>query len=161
MAYRNQVGMASTRTLSPYGLSFFEGRWYVVGHDSTSDAQRVFALTRIEDAELLKETFVHPTDFRISDHITLPFALIGTQPLGAVTLIISEARAHQARAITRNKGTLKPQDDGSLLWTVEYSDIEVLARYIIEYELVFADPDCAEAQFLRDRLDDVARLALQ
>jgi len=153
LSYRNQAGDLSERILSPYGLSFFESRWYVVGHDSISDAQRVFALSRIEEAELAKEAFEHPKDFRISDHITLPFALESAGPLNEVSLIIDESQGQQVEAITRGKGIVQSQNNGTFLWTIEYADIDVLARYVVEHELGFADPECTEAKYLAEKLE--------
>ncbi|MCL2491729.1 MAG: WYL domain-containing protein [Coriobacteriia bacterium] len=155
LTYENQRDEKSRRTLSPYGLSFVEGRWYVIGHDSNSDALRYFALSRIVDADLMNETFEFPDDFDISEHIALPFALSGTTSTDTVTLVIEPDQAAHAKAITRDKGTLEQQEDGSLVWTVEYGDIDRLERFIIENQLTFSDPDCVCARELDARLEKI------
>jgi len=41
-------GDTSTRTVEPWGLVWWHGRWYLVGHDRDRDGTRVFRLSRIE-----------------------------------------------------------------------------------------------------------------
>ncbi|WP_205472301.1 YafY family protein [Nocardioides sp. SYSU D00038] len=38
---------ATTRHLQPWGVTRYSGRWYVVGHDTDRDAERVFRLSRV------------------------------------------------------------------------------------------------------------------
>lgn len=40
---------ATSRDVAPYGLLHQQGHWYLVGHDATRDAVRVFRLGRMED----------------------------------------------------------------------------------------------------------------
>jgi len=152
MTYRNVSGTRTERRLAPYGLSFFEDRWYVVGHDSLSDAIRIFALARIESMSAAKDTFVHPEDFRIGDYLTLPFMLGDAHPQGEVTLLIDESRTWQLPAITRGKGATVTQADGSHEWTVAYTDLDELVRYIIDNELCFVDACGKEATYLGEKL---------
>lgn len=162
LVYRNLAGQQRQRVLSPYGLSFFEGRWYVIGHDSHNDAQRCFALSRIQDAKLLNETFDYPRDFTTGDHITLPFALNkkkrGHGDVGdyhTAKLMIDESQTAQVEAITRGFGSVTPQKDGSLVWTIEYDDLARLIRFALAHQLTFADGGSIEARYLADRLDEV------
>lgn len=47
--YRRSGGAEVThRTLEPWGVVFFSGRWYVVGRDVQRDDARVFRLSRVE-----------------------------------------------------------------------------------------------------------------
>jgi proteasome accessory factor B len=41
-------GQPSRRTVEPWGVVWWHGRWYVVGHDRDRDATRVFRLSRVE-----------------------------------------------------------------------------------------------------------------
>ncbi len=43
-------GAALRRNLEPWGVAYRRGRWYVVGHDTDRDAERVFRLSRVEGA---------------------------------------------------------------------------------------------------------------
>jgi proteasome accessory factor B len=47
--YRSSAAGESTRrTVEPWGLAWWHGRWYLVGHDRDRDDTRVFRLSRIE-----------------------------------------------------------------------------------------------------------------
>jgi predicted DNA-binding transcriptional regulator YafY len=47
-AYRRPSSeQAETRTLEPWGIVSWRGRWYVIGHDRDRAATRVFRLSRI------------------------------------------------------------------------------------------------------------------
>lgn len=48
--YRKPDGSVARRTLEPWGLVSWHGRWYVVGHDRERGAERVFRLGRVEGA---------------------------------------------------------------------------------------------------------------
>src|SRR5436190_7477261 len=41
-------GRPSRRTVEPWGVVWWHGRWYLVGHDRDRDAIRVFRLSRVE-----------------------------------------------------------------------------------------------------------------
>jgi proteasome accessory factor B len=47
---RSGDSQAGTRTLDPWGVVSWRGRWYVVGHDRDRDAPRCFRLSRIVGA---------------------------------------------------------------------------------------------------------------
>jgi proteasome accessory factor B len=48
-AYRRAGGAeAGPRHLEPWGVVSYQGRWYVVGHDTDRDAPRLFRLSRVE-----------------------------------------------------------------------------------------------------------------
>jgi predicted DNA-binding transcriptional regulator YafY len=47
--YRTAAGgQPSTRTVEPWGVVWWHGRWYLVGHDRDREATRVFRLSRVE-----------------------------------------------------------------------------------------------------------------
>ena len=48
-AYRSSAaGEVTRRTVEPWGLAWWHGRWYLVGHDRDRDDTRVFRLSRID-----------------------------------------------------------------------------------------------------------------
>jgi len=44
---KNLMGVGETRSVQPWGLVSYKGRWYVVGHDTDRAARRTFRLSRI------------------------------------------------------------------------------------------------------------------
>lgn len=71
LAYRSYEGVRSERRLSPYGLAFRSGAWFVVGFCHLREALRTFAVERIEAAELLGTTFQVPAGFDVRAHVGL------------------------------------------------------------------------------------------
>jgi len=61
LLYRRAVDRVVERTVEPYGLVCKAGTWYLLA--SVSGQSRVYRVSRIEDAELLEETFERATDF--------------------------------------------------------------------------------------------------
>jgi predicted DNA-binding transcriptional regulator YafY len=151
MSYENKRKEYSERTLAPYGISFFEGRWYVIGLDDKSNEIRSFALGRIQDAELTKEAFARPDDFKVTERISLPFALDGSRTQGTAVLAIDDANV---QTITMGKGQVSRQDDKTV-WTVDYSDLDELSRFVVEHDLVYADQSSKEAKYLAEKLEEV------
>lgn len=50
---RTGVEAAAERHLEPWGVVRYSGRWYVVGHDTDRNAERVFRLSRVEGEAVL------------------------------------------------------------------------------------------------------------
>lgn len=51
------------RTISPYGMVYTDGKWYLVGYCHLRAAIRMFRVDRITSAELTDEDFDLPADF--------------------------------------------------------------------------------------------------
>ncbi len=60
--HRRRDGSASERTVLPWGVVEHEGRWYLVGLDSASDAVRTFRMDRLERVEVGDGRFTAPPD---------------------------------------------------------------------------------------------------
>ena len=58
-----------TREFDPYHLICQGGSWYLLGHSHHSDAIRIYAMARIQNAQVTQKTFVMPKDFDIKKHI--------------------------------------------------------------------------------------------
>ena len=54
------------RLVSPYRIVYAQGAWYVVGHDASRDAVRIFRMDRVLEAEATAERFEVPSDFDIA-----------------------------------------------------------------------------------------------
>jgi len=55
-----------SRLVSPYRIVFAQGAWYVVGHDASRDAVRIFRMDRVLEAEATEERFEVPADFDVA-----------------------------------------------------------------------------------------------
>lgn len=78
-------GEATDRDVAPYGLLFQHGQWYLIGHDYTRDALRVFRLGRMDPPEVGKgkaPEYQIPDDFDVHDYARRqPWELGDDEPL--------------------------------------------------------------------------------
>jgi predicted DNA-binding transcriptional regulator YafY len=93
--YTAWSGRATRRELSPYGLVFHAGRWYVTGHDSVTDALRTFRLDRIASAESIEGSFDVPADFDPTGHVLAGLASV---PYAHEVVVVLEASMAEARS---------------------------------------------------------------
>jgi predicted DNA-binding transcriptional regulator YafY len=61
LRYRRSLDRVVERTVDPYGLVCKAGTWYLLA--GVHDGQRVYRVSRIEDAEILDDTFKRPAGF--------------------------------------------------------------------------------------------------
>src|SRR5690349_8954222 len=60
MRYRAVSDRETDRDLDPYGVVFYDGRWFTVGHCHLREDLRIFRLDRVLRAELCDERFTRP-----------------------------------------------------------------------------------------------------
>ncbi len=60
----------------PYGLVYFDGDLFAVGHSHRADAVRVLKISRIGDAALTEATFQRPKRFNLGDYFQNTFGIV-------------------------------------------------------------------------------------
>lgn len=73
-AYQSWRGEATQRTLDPYGVVYYGGRWYGAGFCHLRCDLRAFRLDRVQQARLLSTRFARPADFDILTFVTRSLA---------------------------------------------------------------------------------------
>lgn len=66
IGYTRKDGLASRRTILPYGIVARSGRWYVTGHESRTGEVRTFRVDRVSDPVVLPGSFNVPADVDVS-----------------------------------------------------------------------------------------------
>lgn len=105
------------RTVRPLHLGQIKGGWYLFAWDEGAGDIRIFALPRIRELEMLKETFAEPAGFDLDEYlkgsmglITSPDASERTVVLrftGYAATLVPERRWHESQKV-------KPNPDGSI-----------------------------------------------
>jgi len=134
--YTNAKGESRIREVNPYGLFFREGRWYLVGFDTTIGQMRVYALQRARDLVMnpgapKTPDFERPAGFAVADFSLLPFQY-GPEPFEAVVRFGPDD-AWRAPRLAGDHGSVELQADGSALWRVEAADPRGLAMWCVEH----------------------------
>jgi predicted DNA-binding transcriptional regulator YafY len=136
------------RNLEPWGVVWWHGRWYVVGHDTGRDDVRVFRLSRIVGAATpvgAPGTVKVPPD---TDLRALVARMAGEDPRTTATVRV---RAGAGWALRREAASTAPGPDGWDRLEVGYSDPERFAERVAGYgaDAVVEGPDEARDAVVR------------
>lgn len=133
-------GEETEREVEPYGLVFQLGHWYLVGHDRTRDAVRVFRASRMRDVQRNTRTpatadYVVPDTFRIEEHV-------GRR---AWELHDREERPVEARVLFRfplsiwaarngHGRRVSTKEDGSTVRAFDVHQVDPFLRWLLQFD---------------------------
>jgi proteasome accessory factor B len=120
----------AARRVQPWGVVWWHGRWYLVGHDLDRDAPRVFRLSRlVGDAKPTgpADAFVVPTDV---DLVTLVSA---SDPPTTEALARVKVRHDRAIGLRRQTVDVADEGDGWDVVTLPCPDPHRLAEEVLPY----------------------------
>ncbi|UGQ48644.1 helix-turn-helix transcriptional regulator [Massilia endophytica] len=96
LRYRSPGAEGETeRLFDPYGLAYYLGFWYAVGHCHLRGAMRTFRLDRIVEVQPVLQAFERPEDFDAMDHLRLAIATLPRKFAATVLLHCSLAEAQE------------------------------------------------------------------
>jgi len=121
--------------LSPYRLLFSRHSWYVIGRSSLHREVRTFNVGRIQQLELLDETFLVPRGFSIERYLGNAWHLIPEPgPDQDVVVRFSPLVARNVAEVVWHKTQqLCHREDGSLDFHVRVSGIREISWWIMGY----------------------------
>ena len=150
--YQNpQSPEPAVRTVEPWGLVSWHGRWYVAGQDRDRGEPRVFRLDRIRGAVKLIGSageVVRPDDIDIRQMVRGRFSGDETRRTAVIRV-----RKDAGVGLRRRAATIRPDDDGHEIVELGFGSAEVLADEVAEYG---ADAVVVEPADVRDAV--IARL---
>jgi proteasome accessory factor B len=143
-----------TRTVEPWGVVSWRGRWYVVGRDRDRDAPRCFRLSRVVGEV---RPVGQPGEFERPAGINLMEYVLGnqqeTRPTTTARLWVADGRAHGVRrqATVVGRRTLDGHEGDEV--TVELRFPESAAGWLAGHaqDVVVLEPDVLR-KTVRDRL---------
>jgi predicted DNA-binding transcriptional regulator YafY len=121
------------RKIEPYGITGWQGHWYLSGYCCMRQGYRTFRLDRLQHVEILNETFEKAGDFDYEAFVRENYSSRGA------TLMEVEFQADLATVqdkISALYGTLTPTATGVLLQE-QFDDAEIMARYLMALNLPF------------------------
>jgi predicted DNA-binding transcriptional regulator YafY len=149
LRYRRGGQRVVERVVEPYGLVSKRGTWYLLaGIDGT---RRVYRVSRIEDAEILPETFERPSDFDLASAWGEAVASYrAAQPLRVVV----RPRPDRAEAVACVYGESVVDRRPNGLLELEFSSLEAAAGMLAGFggSLEVVSPDA-----LRQKLGAIGR----
>ena len=151
-SYQNpQAQQPTARTIEPWGLVSWHGRWYVAGHDRDRGEPRVFRLDRIRSAVKLigaPGDVVRPEGVDIREMVRGRF---GTEELRRTAKI--RVRRGAGMGLRRRASSVMAADADHDVVELPFASAEVLADEVAEYG---ADAVALEPEELRAAV--IARL---
>jgi proteasome accessory factor B len=136
---------AATRRVEPWGVVWWHGRWYLVGHDLDREAPRVFRLSRVMGeprAEGPEGAFTVPTG------IDLTALVSESDPTGTEVLARVKVRHDRAIGLRRQTVDVVNDGDGWDVVTVPCPDPHRLADQVLAYgadAVILAPAEAREA----------------
>ncbi len=128
-SYKNE---STHRKVEPYGITGWQGRWYLVGYCCLRKGYRVFRLDRIQQAQVLSETFEKAEDFDCEAFMKEKSSRDGT----TIAVEFQTDLSTVQEKIPSTYGTLTPTPTG-VLFQERYDDVEGMARYLMALNLPF------------------------
>lgn len=130
--YRSSDNESTHRSVEPYGMNGWRGHWYLIGYCCLRQDYRVFRLDRIQNAQLLAETFEKDANFDYKEFMHKKYHSSTTQ----IEVEFQADMPTVQQKISTLYGTLTPTATGVLLQE-QYDDIEGMAHYLIALDLPF------------------------
>jgi predicted DNA-binding transcriptional regulator YafY len=151
IVYRSYHGERTERTVEPYGLAGWWGRWYLAGYCRLREGYRSFRLDRIEQVELLAEHFERAEPFDCEAFVREQVGKL-TERWEIEVLFLAPLAAVQQK-IPASFGSLTATDEG-VLFQGRYGDVESTARYLAALNLPFVAREPPE---LREALRELGK----
>src|SRR5437763_4390581 len=131
MDYRSSHDQLTHRKVEPYGIVGWDGHWYLVGYCCLRQDYRTFRLDRIQQLEILAESFERVEDFDCLAYV------IKQQPARWHIEVEFQAPLYTVQQkIPSSYGSLTATPTG-VLFQCQYDDIESQARYLMSLNLPF------------------------
>ena len=153
--YRSYHGQLTHRSVEPYGIAGWLGRWYLAGYCCLRQEYRLFRLDRMDAVQTLEETFVRDKAFDYEAYVVEQLARM---PTGWQVAVEFGATLYAVRQkIPASYGTVEATPQGTL-FQCDIDDLALLARYLVTLNLPFVVHNPPE---LRDALLQLAEQITQ
>lgn len=80
--------------VEPYCVKLYENRWYMLGHNISKDAIRLYGLDRIESMEITEQQYKLPKDFSASEYFSNYFGIVVDDKVKPARIIIRSNADH-------------------------------------------------------------------
>jgi len=155
ITYHSLHNQVTQRKVEPYGMLGWNGRWYLVGYCCLRQDHRTFRLDRIQQVELLAESFVRPEDFDCRTYVREQYSREAAR--WHIEVEFQAALYTVQQKIPAAYGSLAATSTG-VLFQSQYEDLDDMARYLMALNLPFAIHQPPE---LREALLRLAEQAVQ
>jgi predicted DNA-binding transcriptional regulator YafY len=137
IVYQAPEQSATEREVEPYGLTFWNGHWYLSGFCYLRQALRSFRLDRIRKVQALPTPFQRPEKFDAAEHLIHSLNALPRNHAVSVVLHTDEENAAKAFGFCPEaKSRFKSHPDGLLLET-HTDSVEWFATWLARLPFAF------------------------
>jgi len=142
--YRRPGREPTERTLEPWGVLSWRGRWYVIGRDRDRDAPRMFRLSRVTTAV---RRAGRPGSYRVPEGTDLRALARRLQPPPAEGTARVRVLAGAGNALRRRALAVQAESEGWDRVDVPLAHVDELAEEVVGYgsDVVAVDPPALRA----------------
>lgn len=134
MTYHSLHNEVTHRKVEPYGIVGWDSHLYLVGYCCLRQDRRTFRVDRIEQIELLAESFVRPADFDCRAYVKEQYS---TEAARWHIEVEFQAPLFTVREqIPASYGQFSVTPTG-VLFQLQYEDLDDMARYLMALNLPF------------------------
>lgn len=149
--YRSVSSGPTDRLLSPYHVLGHSGEWYVIGHDSRHQETRVFAVSRIEEAELTERRYDLPEDFRVEEYVDPDLGVfLRKEEMDVVLRFTPEVAPYIRERRWHRSQRLRELEDGGVELRFRTNQVESVQQWVQSWGTgcqVLSPKDLREAVF--------------
>lgn len=136
LAYRSFTGEVTERRVSPYGLAYRRGAWFLVGHCHLRNGIRTFQAARILDLRPHEQRprtpdFEVPAGFSVEAHVAVEPWQYGVHAPVIADLRLDPEVALLARPKFGNGATVTPTEGGAVRVEVTTTNGDALVREVL------------------------------
>ncbi len=125
---------ATERDVDPYHLVHYRGEWYLIAHDHRREKVLRFAMSRIENAEILRETFTVPDGFLIDEFIGSHYGIMSDSRNFRVRVKFSQDQAPYVRERTWHAGQeITDEPDGGCVLEFPAASLFEVKRWVLSW----------------------------
>ncbi|MEX0906695.1 MAG: WYL domain-containing protein [Gemmatimonadota bacterium] len=135
--YRDEV---TSRDVAAYGLLYQHGHWYMIGHDATRDAMRVFRVGRMDGAAANTKQpgtadYAVPDTFRLADYVGREAWELGDAEEAPVVALVLFRFPLSLWAERNGHGRLESRrDDGAVVRRFDVHQVDPFVRWLLSLE---------------------------
>jgi predicted DNA-binding transcriptional regulator YafY len=159
LSYRSYEGTTTQRKVDPYGVTGWRGHWYLVGYCHLRRDYRTFRLDRVQQADVLTETFAKEPEFDYRAYLRQAHG--NALPSWSVVVVFDAPLHVMQEKIPPAYGTLTATPSG-VRFECDYEDLAGLARYLMGLNVPFVIEQPVELrEALRQLGEEMIQIATQ
>lgn len=131
--YTKSTDQLTERLLEPYIIAFRGKAWYLVAYCHLRCAVKLFRIDRIQEVEVLPDTFVVPRNFSAAAYFDGSWLIEQGDPLRVKLRFLPEAAKWVRDEQYHQSQRMVEEEDGSLLFEVTVNGSREITKWILSF----------------------------